>query len=588
MTATTLPIATGRQTLAVAWRLASRRPGLLLLVVVVMLSGAAAGLVTPWALGALVDLIGDDTATAAEVWRLGLAILGATLFAAATAGVGVMLAARLFERMLAELREEFIARALALPQGVVERAGTGDLVSRASDDVAEVSDAIPQLVPALTSALFTVVVTVAGMGLVDGRFALALAVTIPVYALTIRWYLRTAPMIYAAQRAATATRAHHVLAALRGLDTVLAYRLSDEHSGRIAVASWDVVRWALRARVVQNMLTGRLNLAEYLGLASLLLAGFWLVQADLATIGGATTAVLLLLQVFAPVGELVFVMDEAQDAAASLSRIVGITRSPSAVSAPPAEMTTPAAGGPVASARRVTFSYGDSRPVLHEVDLHVDPGERVALVGASGAGKSTIAALLAGIHEPATGSVSRPARTLLLSQETHVFAGTLADNLRLARPDASDAELTETLTRVHAGGLLHALPDGLATPVGHGGHPLTAAQAQLLALARLLLADAELAILDEATAEADSADASLLDRAAETAISGRAALVVAHRLSQAASCDRVLVVDDGRIAEEGSPAALVAVDGAYARLWAAWEAGRGNRPNPRPPTSRGC
>ncbi|MFT4214910.1 MAG: ABC transporter ATP-binding protein [Microbacterium sp.] len=576
MTATTLPIATGRQTLAVAWRLASRRPGLLLLVVVVMLSGAAAGLVTPWALGALVDLIGDDTATAAEVWRLGLAILGATLFAAATAGVGVMLAARLFERMLAELREEFIARALALPQGVVERAGTGDLVSRASDDVAEVSDAIPQLVPALTSALFTVVVTVAGMGLVDGRFALALAVTIPVYALTIRWYLRTAPMIYAAQRAATATRAHHVLAALRGLDTVLAFRLSDEHSGRIAVASWDVVRWALRARVVQNMLTGRLNLAEYLGLAALLATGFALVDADLVTVGGATTAVLLLLRVFAPIGELMFVMDEAQAAAASLSRIIGIARADSTPREVPWASDSPLApDAPLATVERVSFAYDGGRPVLHEVELRILPGEKVALVGPSGAGKTTIAALLAGIHEPRTGTISRPERTLLLSQETHVFAGTLADDLRLARPDATDAEVADALTRVQATGLVNALPDGLDTLIGHGAYPLTAAQAQHLALARLVLADPELVILDEATAEADSADAGLLDRAAQSAITGRTALVVAHRLSQAAACDRIVVIDQGRIVEEGSPAALVAAGGAYARLWAAWDARRG-------------
>ncbi|MFT3799114.1 ABC transporter ATP-binding protein [Microbacterium sp.] len=567
---TALPVASGRQTFAVAWRLLTQRPWQLTGVVVVMLAGAATGLVTPWALGVLVDLVGDGAATGAEIWGLGAAILAAALVAATASGVGVVLTARLFETMLAQVREEFIARALTLPQGVVERAGTGDLVSRASDDVAQVSDAIPQLVPALTSALLAVVVTVAGMGLLDGRFALALLVTVPVYALTIRWYLRTAPAVYAAERAAAATRAHHVLASLRGLDTVLAYRLSAEHSGRIAVASWEVVRWALRARVVQNMLAGRLNLAEYVGLAAMLVTAFWLVDADLATIGGATTAVLLLLRVFAPIGELMFVMDDAQAAAAALARIVGITRSP----AMPREVPPAASDAPIAGLDRVSFAYDGARPVLHEIELRLRPGERVALVGASGAGKTTIAALLAGIHEPTTGTIIRPARTLLLSQETHVFAGTLAENLRLARRHATDAELAAALGRVHAGGLLQSLRDGLATPLGHGGHPLTAAQAQQLALARLVLADPELAILDEATADADSADAGLLDRAAAAAVAGRTALVVAHRLSQAAACDRILVIDGGRLIEEGSPAALVAAGGPYARLWAAWSAGR--------------
>ncbi|MFT4232124.1 MAG: ABC transporter ATP-binding protein [Leucobacter sp.] len=569
-----VPIASGTQTLAVAGRLLASRPWQLALVVLVLLAGAVAGLATPWSLGLLVDLIGGGSATGAAVWELAAVILAATIVSAGATGAGVVLAARLFETMLAQLREEFIDRALSLPQGSVERAGTGDLVSRASDDVAQVSDAIPQLVPALTSALFTVAVTIGGMAVLDGRFAIALLVTIPVYALTVRWYLATAPSVYAAERAAAATRAHHVLASLRGLDTVLAYRLSGACSARIAAASWEVVKWTLRARVVQNMLAGRLGLAEYVGLAALLASGYWLVQADLATIGQATTAVLLLLQVFAPIGELMFVMDDAQAAAASLGRIVGVTLGRSADGSSPADSPTPATGGPIASARGVTFSYHDARSVLHELDLHVCPGEKIALVGASGAGKTTIAALLAGIHEPAAGTVARPARTLLLSQETHVFDGTLADNLRLARPEAADAELVDALARVHASGLLRSLPDGLATRVGHGGHPLTAAQAQLLALARLLLAEPELAILDEATAEAGSADAGLLDRAAQAAIAGRAALVVAHRLSQAAACDRILVIDSGRVIEQGSHAQLVAAGGAYARLWTAWDAGR--------------
>lgn len=572
MSADRLPIASGRQTFRAAWRLVRGHPWALVGVIAVLLVGAAARLVPPWVLGRLVDVVDRGSASEGAIYLLGAAILGGALAAAAATGLGVVLGARLFEVALAELRERFFERALALPQGQVERAGVGDLVSRASDDVDQVSEAAPDLVPSLGAAVFQVAVTLGALAVLDLRFAVVLLVVVPIYALTVRWYLRAAPPLYAAERAATATRAHHVLASLRGLDTVLAYRLTERHSARIATASWEVVRWTMRARTVQNMLSGRLNLAEYVGLATLLVAAFWLVGSGAATIGTATTAVLLLLQLFAPVGMLLHVLDDAQAAAASLARLAGVTEladeAPAPAPRPAAHLDTES----TAELRGVSFGYEPSRPVLHEVSLRVAPGERVALIGPSGAGKSTVAALLAGIYRPDRGAVRRPERTVLLAQESHVFAATLAEGLRLGRPSATDAELRDALERVHAGGFLASLPEGLQTPLGHGGHPLTAAEQQLLALARLRLCDPDLAILDEATAEADSADASLLDRAADAATRGRSTIVIAHRLSQAAACDRIVVIDEGRVVEEGRHDDLLAADGPYARLWSAWRA----------------
>jgi ATP-binding cassette subfamily C protein len=220
--------------------------------------------------------------------------------------------------------------------------------------------------------------------------------------------------------------------------------------------------------------------------------------------------------------------------------------------------------------------------VVHDVALDIPAGTHLGVVGASGAGKSTLAKLVAGVLEPRAGSVTiggipsslAGPSVVLVTQEVHVFAGPLADDLRLARPRASDAELEAALATVGALEWAQRLPEALATIVGDGGHPLNATQAQQLALARLVLADPPVAVLDEATAEAGSAGARVLEASAAAALAGRTAIVVAHRLTQAAAAGRVVVLDGGRIIEVGDHDQLVATGGRYAELWAAWTAAR--------------
>ena len=338
----------------------------------------------------------------------------------------------------------------------------------------------------------------------------------------------------------------------------------------------------MRARIVQNRFYGRLNSAQFLGMASLLVIGYFLVGAEALTVGATTTAMLFFLRLFAPIEDLLLVIDELQSALASLARIVGVIQAEPAAEV---RVELPARGALVA--RDITFGYTPDRPVLRGVDITVEPGESVALVGSSGAGKTTLAAVLAGVRSPDVGRVqfgsvdltgvddsTRAQRITLVTQEVHVFAGTLREDLAMAAPGASDDDMKAALRAVLAADWFELLPDGLDTVVGDGGHQLTPMQAQQVALARVVLIDPPVVILDEATADAGSAGASLLESAAEAAFADRSALIVAHRLGQARRADRILLMDNGLIVEEGSHEDLVARGGRYAQLWTAWSANR--------------
>ncbi|MEU5870422.1 ABC transporter ATP-binding protein [Glycomyces sp. NPDC047369] len=562
----TLPLATAAQVrsevrLALkggAWKVAG--------VVALLTAGAAAGLATPWALGALVDAVAESQG-AERIWILAGAIAAGALFAALFDGLGQVGATRLVERVLASTRERMVARGLALPRAALERAGAGDLVSRAGDDVAVIADAAPTVVPAVTGSAFTIATTVVGIAVLDWRFAVAaLVLVIPVYAVTLRWHRRNAPQIYEAERAAMATRAQHLLASLRGIETVHAFNLAGTHGKRILLASWAVSIWSVRARTVVNGFFARINLAEFLGMSSILVVGFLLVREGHGTVGAATTAMLFFLRLFGPINELMFVVDELQSALASMRRIVGVIHADEFKAAERAEPRDAAA-----DASGIRFEYVAGHPVLDDVSLRIGPTETVALVGSSGAGKSTLAAIVAGVLDPGAGSVKGTAA--LVTQEVHVFDGTLRENLDLVRPGAGDDELIAALERVGADSLL-SLPEGLDTGVGDRGTELTPAQAQSLALARIVLLDPPLAVLDEATSEAGSADSAALDHASSAALDGRAGLLVAHRLDQAARADRIVVMEKGRIVEEGTHDDLAAADGPYARAWSLWTRGR--------------
>lgn len=578
-----LPIASARRTWAVLGAELRAMPGATTAALLTAVGATLCLLVGPWVLGQLVDdVVAGEPSSA--VWRAVVLIAASSVIGGVLTAVSARLIAGVGETVLATLRERVVDRSLRLPQQVVEAAGSGDLLSRVSDDVAKVTEAINATAPQAVRSLLAVVFTMVGLLALDWRLGLAGMSALPVYLLALRWYLPRSSSFYARERVAMAERSHVLVGSLQGHRTVRAYGLEEEHLGTITDRSAQAMTMSLDVYRFVLKFGSWMNRAEYVGLAAIIAAGFWLVRDGAGTVGAVTAAALLFHRLFGPLGLLMMTADEIQSAGASLARLVGVAdldvarpTSGTASDAAPVQRR----GG--LSVRGVSHRYGDGGLVLDDVSLDVAPGERVALVGASGAGKTTLASIMAGLLAPTTGTVSIGGRPIddpgaadprddvaMVSQEVHVFSGALVDDVRLAAPSARDEEVAAALAVVGATGWVGVLTDGLSTVVGEGGHQLSAAQAQQVALARLVLADPAVAVLDEATAEAGSAGARDLEQAAAAATAGRTTVVVAHRLTQASAADRVVVLDAGRVVEIGSHDELVARGGRYAALWAAW------------------
>ncbi|WUJ72726.1 ABC transporter ATP-binding protein/permease [Kribbella soli] len=572
-----LPVAGPAEIRQHARRLALRHPRNLLIALVLHVLAAVSGLAAPRLIGDLVEDVQNGT-TAAKVNEV---IVVIAVFIVAQSLLTRWARYRSFalgEQVLAELREEFVDNALALPIGTVERAGTGDLLSRTSRDVDTLSRTVRFAVPETIIAFVTVIFTAVATVLVGVWVLVPLVAMVPLLWLSTKWYLRRAKDGYLRENAAYAQMTSSLAETVEGARTVEALRRYDDRVRRGDVdirGSYLAERYTLFLRTVYFPVA---ELGYLVPVVGTLLFGGWLHLNGHVSLGAVTAAVLYVNQLIDPVDRLLSWLDELQSGGAAFARLLGISDVP--------DDRTPSGQKPsseLVEARDVRFSYVDGRDVLHGVDLTIQPGERIAMVGPSGAGKSTLGRLVAGIHPPRTGSVTVGGvgmtelpldelrkQVALVTQEHHVFVGTLRDNLSMARPSATDAELLEALEAVDAREWAQALPDGLDTRVGSGQLALTPAQAQQLALARLVLADPHTLVLDEATSLIDPRAARHMERSLAAVLEGRTVIAIAHRLYTAHDADRVAVVEDGQITELGSHEDLVARQGSYAALWTSW------------------
>lgn len=523
--------------------------------------------------------VGDSAVlNRAALFYLGIAIAGAFLGRAV-----ILMVADVGETFLRDLRERVFRHLLSLGLDFFEREQTGRLVARMTSDIEALQELVSMgLVMFVQNALIFVgaIVVIFSM---NWKLALCTLVVVPPVMIASRWFRRASNRAYLTVRDRIGQNLATLQEGLAGVRVVQAFAREPAVTSRF--------RGTNEAQYDAHLETVRISaryfpFVEFSGVAGTALIigiGGWFVNRDIVTVGTVAAFVLYLNNLFEPVQQLSQLYNLIQQSGAALQKLFELLDTPTSIAERPGAVDLPERGA--LDVEKVTFAYGDGPPVLHDVSLGVSPGERVALVGPTGAGKSTLAKLTARFYDPREGTVrfgdidlrdatlrSLRERIVVVPQEGFLFAGTVRDNIRVGRPEADDAEVEAAVAALSLTGRFAAMEHGLDTEVRERGSRLSAGERQLVSLARAALADPTLLVLDEATSNLDPGTERAVEQALERLMEGRTVVVIAHRLSTAARADRIAVIDDGRLAELGTHEELLRREGRYASLYAAWMA----------------
>jgi ATP-binding cassette, subfamily B, bacterial len=560
-----------------------------LAVIAVLVVAQAGGMVAG---PALVRYGIDEGVRAADVSaleRAALMFLAAATVAYLSGRLAIRAVARVGEAFLRDLRERVFAHQLSSSMGFFDRHRTGALVSRMTSDIEALQELIGQgLTMFVVNSLLlsgAVVVMVA----MSWQLALGTLVVVPMLAKATSWFRRESNEAYLHLRESIGTNLSTIQEGLAGVRVVQAFNQEGPVVERFDGTNEQLLGAHMRTERIAARYFPVVELAQGISIAVILGLGGYLSSRDVVTVGTVAAFVLYLQNLFEPVQQLSQLFNQLQASAASLHKLYGLLDEAPEVFERPGAVDLPSRGGLEVS--RVSFAYGSGAPVLDDVSLTVGVGERLALVGATGAGKSTLAKLMSRTYDPATGTVSyggidlRDAtlrslrhRIVVVPQEGFLFSGTVRDNLRIGRPGATDAEIGAAIDRLELAERFRSFAAGLETEVRERGANLSAGERQLLSLVRAALADPGVIVLDEATSSLDPGTELIVERALERLMEGRTVVVVAHRLSTAARADRIAVVAGGRLVEVGSHTELLARGGVYADLFASWSAGHGSPP----------
>jgi ATP-binding cassette subfamily B protein len=495
-----------------------------------------------------------------------------------------LLAATAGERFLASLRTAAFEKLQELPLGFFERERTGVLVSRLTSDVQALTEFLREALVEVVGSGLQIVLTIGVLVILSPTLAAVSLVALPVLTLSSWAFHHSAGRVYLAIRDRVAETLTALQEGLSGVRVVQAFRREQrtldayEPRSRAQIGAWQ------RASYVNIRLFTMIPLAQTVALVAVLLVAASMYRNGSISEGTIAAYVLYLVQLFDPIARFSEWLGDFRQGLAALGKLVGLLETENAVAERPGAHGLPAEGA--VELNGVTFGYNPDSPVVEDVSLRLETGEQVALVGVTGAGKSTLAKLLTRQYDPQCGAIalggvdlrdgtlaSLRHRIVMLPQEGHLFSGTIADNVRLADPEASDEAVLHALGQIGARERFASLPDGIHTDVQTRGVRLSAGERQLVGIARVALADPAVIVLDEATSSLDPATEAAVERALAAVVEGRTVIVIAHRLSTAERADRVVVMHGGRVVEVASHDELVAQGERYARLWASWQAG---------------